>query len=191
MKRYVLLCFVLLAFLLSGCTSQPQFPVSSELDLDALQKKMEVMMEKFRYEEFEALYFSILQKTDGPGSPDFAAQPASVRAAYVVALMDMEILNGGIAQFFYNCGSEFAALVPDALREVGFHDIAALYERFLAEQHITLSEIDSYRAAYPDFVGVYQAHPFDDFDNAYMSIWENTNFNVRMLEYAAAHPELY
>ena len=152
---------------------------------------MEVRMDKYRSEEYEALYFDVLSRTGGPGTKDFDSQPEPVKALFVVMILDMEIQNGGIAQFFWNAGAETAALVPDALRETGLSDVAALYESFLTENGITLPEIASYREKYPDFVGVYALHPFQALDEAYMRIWEETIVNGRLLDYAARHPEIF
>ena len=142
------------------------------------------------YEEYEELYCSVILRTNGLGAPDFELHSRAFRAMFITLIMDMEIQNGGIAQFFWNKGAAYAALVPESLRTVGLDDVAALYEAFLAEQGITLAEIDGYRTAYPDMVAVYETHPFDDFDDAYMKIWTETNINLRLLTYGAVHPEM-
>lgn len=193
MKIKLLPILLTILFTLTSCTQEASYPSAEDIteELTALQKEMAFMFEKHRYEEYQKLYFSVLNLTDGPGSADFDTRPASIRAMFVVMILDMEIQNGGIAQFFYNCGPNYASLVPEALRETGLEDVAVLYEDFLAAHHITMAEIDHYPAAYPDFVSVYEAHPFEEFDDAYMKIWTDTNINVRLLTYAAAHPELY
>ena len=124
-------------------------------------------------------------------NPGFGAQPRALQALHVVLMFDMEVQNGGIAQFFWNQGSVYAALLPETLRETGFEDVAALYESFLTENYIQMAEIDSCREQFPDLIGLYDFHPFDSFDEAYMKIWEETNFNGRVLQYAGMHPEIY
>lgn len=141
------------------------------------------------YEEYEELYFSVVMQTDGPDAPDFGLRSEAFRAMFVTMILDMEIQNGGVAQFFWNNGAAYASLVPDSLRTVGLSDVAALYEAFLTEQSITMDEIDGYRTAYPDMVEVYGLHPFDDFDDAYMKTWTETNINQRLLVYASEHPK--
>ena len=148
-------------------------------------------MEKYRYEDYEKLYTHVMMESCDADNPNFAAQPRAMQALHVVLMFDMEIQNGGVAQFFWNQGSAYAALVPEMLRETGFEDIAALYEDFLVQNHIQMEEIDSYREQFPDMSGLYDFHPFDSFDKAYMKIWEETNFNDRILQYAARHPEIY
>ena len=148
-------------------------------------------MEKYRYQEYEELYFSIIERCGEPGTPDYAAHPKAVQALFTVLMFDMEIQNGGIAQFFWNDGSAYAAIVPNMLRETGLDDVAALYEKFLQENYITMEEIDSYRERFPDMGDdFYSLHPFDAFDETYMKIWEETNWNDRVLQYVDQHPEI-
>ena len=148
-------------------------------------------MEKYRYEEYEALYSAVIEQCGEPGTPYFATYPKSLQSLFVAMIFDMEIQNGGVAQFFWNGGSLYAKLVPDALREIGMDDVAALYDQFVQENSITLEEIDTYRERFPmmgeDF---YDYHPFDEFDEDYIKIWKETNINARFLDYAAKHPEI-
>ena len=149
-------------------------------------------MEKYRYDEYEALYFAVIEQCGEPGTPDFLTHSKSVQSMFVALMFDMEIQNGGIAQFFWNDGSAYATLVPGALHEIGLEDVAALYERFVQENNITLEEIDTYRERFPMMEeGFYEYHPFDDFDEAYIKIWKETNINARFLDYAAKHPEIH
>ena len=125
-------------------------------------------------------------------NPNFTAQSRAMQALHVVLVFDMEIQNGGVAQFFWNQGSSYAALVAEMLRETGLEDIAALYGDFLYDNYIQLEEIDSYRDQFPHMdENYYECHPFESFDKAYMKIWEETNFNDRILRYACQHPEIY
>ena len=143
-------------------------------------------------EEYEKLYMHVMMESCDADNPDFSAQSRAMQALHVVLLFDMEIQNGGVAQFFWNQGSTYAALVPEMLREMGLDDVAALYEDFIAANYIQIAEIDSYREQFPDAgVEFYSLHPFDEFDEAYMKIWAETNINSRFLDYAGQHPEIY
>ncbi len=152
----------------------------------------EEMMEKYRYDEYYQLYEHVIMETWNADDPNFIAQSRAMQALHVVLIFDMEIQNGGVAQFFWNDGSAYAALVPEMLREMGLDDVAALYESFIVENYIQMEEIDSYRERFPDMgEEFYSLHPFDEFDEAYMKLWAETNLNSRFLDYAEGHPEIY
>ena len=111
-----------LALFLTAITLLFSFPTkNTAYAQDTLPSEMEwdEMIEKYRYEEYEELYFSIIEQSGEPGTPDFETHPKSLQSLFVALMFDMEIQNGGIAQFFWNCGSVYAKLVPDALREIG------------------------------------------------------------------------
>ncbi len=149
---------------------------------------------KYHYDEYYDLYDAVVFNTAEPGMPDFMSHTEAQRALLVVLIFDMEIQNGGIAQYFWNTGPDYALLTSESLRIVGFNDVADLYERFVSENGITLAEISSYRERFPadeDWAEFTNLHPFDDFDDAYMEIWHETDFNQRLINYAAQHPEVY
>ncbi|MBR5110921.1 MAG: DUF4375 domain-containing protein [Clostridia bacterium] len=187
MIRSLALCLLAVSLVFSVPAKNVGFSEDTQLS----ETDWEEMMKQYRYEEYEALYFAVIEQCGEPGTPDFLTHPKSVQSLFVAMMFDMEIQNGGVAQFFWNDGSVYAKLVPDALHEIGMDDVAALYEQFVQEKNITLEEIDTYRERFPmmeeDF---YAYHPFDEFDEAYMNIWKETNINARFLDYAAKHPEI-
>lgn len=188
MIRFLALCFLAVSLAFSVPTKNVEFSPEPQFS----EVEWEDMMQKYRYEEYEALYFAVIERCDEPGTPDFMTQPKSVQSLFVAMMFDMEIQNGGLAQFFWNDGSVYAKLVPEALREIGMDDVAALYEQFVQENNITLEEMDTYRERFPMMgEGFYGYHPFDEFDEAYIKIWKETNINARFLDYAAKHPEIY
>lgn len=144
-----------------------------------------------RFAEYDDLYMQILELTAGPDDEAFDLLPASAQAIYVVAILDMEVQNGGLLQFFTNCDSSYATKVAESLRAVGLEEMAVLYESFLAEHHIALNDLSAFQvASLEDFSALYSAYPFfNDFDDAYMALWESLDFNGRMLDFAEAHPE--
>ena len=133
----------------------------------------------------------MIEKVGGPETAEFALLPSWEQSLFIVLILDMEIQNGGLAQFFWNNGALYAALVPDALTETGLEDVRELYEGFLRENGITLEEIDALRETDPTMTEIYTRHPFDAFDYRYMEIWAKTDLNQRFLDFAAQHPEIY
>ena len=70
-------------------------------------------------------------------------------------------------------------------------DVADLYESFLSDNDITLDVIASYRERDPEYAEAYEWYRYDAFDDPYMRIWEETDFNQRIIDYADLHPEIW
>jgi hypothetical protein len=148
---------------------------------------------EMRFSDYENLYFSILDLTAGPGDDaQFESLPEPAQALYILAILDMEVQNGGLCQFFVNCGSAYATRVSESLRTVGLEPMRILYETFLSDNRIDPSDLNSYHFDTPDDIAEqYERHPYDDFDDAYMELWVKLDFNKVMLQYADAHPEIF
>ena len=151
----------------------------------------DVVMKDFHYDQYEKLYFRMIENYPEPDNTLFPIYPAAGRALFVVLIFDMEIQNGGLAQFFWNCGESYARLLPDALRTMGMTDVADLYENFISDNNITLDIIASYRERAPGFVECYEWYDYDTFEEPYMRIWEETDINQRFIDYADLHPEIW
>ncbi len=186
------MCAFLLSICLILCAVQPGI---AETDADFYEKLDQLWEEygdrDFHWEAYEKLYFAVIEKVGGPETAGFALLPSWEQSLFIVLILDMEIQNGGLAQFFWNNGALYAALVPDALTETRLEDVKELYEGFLRENGITLEEIDALRETDPTMTEIYTRHPFDEFDNRYMEIWAKTDLNQRFLDFAAQHPEIY
>ncbi len=143
--------------------------------------------------DYEDLYFSILDLTAGPEDDvRFATLPESAQAMYIAAILDMEVQNGGLCQFFVNCGSAYAARTADSLHTIGLEPISILYESFLSNHQIDPTDLDSFQSATEEtFAAQYERYPFGDFDGAYMDLWGELEFNNVMLQYANDHPEAF
>ena len=148
-------------------------------------------MNDFHYDQFEELYFRMIDNYPDPDDASFPKYSAAGRALFVVLMFDMEIQNGGLCQFFWNCGVSYAKLLPDALKTVGMSDVADLYESFLSDNNITLDVIASYRERDPEYAEAYGWYDYDAFDDPYMKIWEETDFNQRIIDYASLHSEIW
>ena len=186
------ICAYLLSICLILCALQPG---SAETDADFYEKLDQLWEEygdrDYHNQEYERLYFAVIEKVGGPETADFALHPSWEQSLLIVMILNMEIQCGGLAQFFWNNGALYAALVPDALTETGLEDVRDLYEAFLRENGITLDEIDALRETDPTITEIYSRHPFDEFDCRYMEIWAKTDLNQRFLDFAAQHPEIY
>ena len=190
------MCKRIYAFLLSVCFILGMVQAGWAETGESFDEKIDKLWEKygdkdFHWEAYEKLYFAMIEKTGGPDTAGFALLPTWEQSLFIVLIMDMEIQNGGLAQFFWNNGSVYASLVPDALEEIGLEDVKKLYEDFIQDNGITMEEIDALRETDPTMTEIYTRHPFDEFDYRYMEIWAKTDLNQRFLDFAAQHPEIY
>ena len=138
--------------------------------------------------EYEELYFELLDRTGGPEFDEaFPELPLPVRNLYLAAVFDMEIQNGGLLQYFANCGSESASQLSQSLRAVGLEPMAKLYDEFLAVHEIDASDLSDFHcASVEDFIALCTRYPESGtFDDAYMELWQTLDFNSVMLAYAA------
>lgn len=153
------------------------------------------VMSRPRFDDYEELYFYLLDSTPGPHDESFAALPGPVQQMYVAAILDMEIQNGGLCQFFVNCGTDYAPLTAAALRAVGVEPMAELYEAFLSDNDISMEDAAAFEIVnftmddMDRYAALAKSYPFDAFDDAYMSLWESLHFEQAMLDYANAHAE--
>ena len=137
--------------------------------------------------EYEELYFDLLDRTAGPEyDVEFFELPIAVQHLYLAAIFDMEIQNGGIVQYFVNCGSESATQLGQSLRVIGLAPMAELYEEFLAAQEIDPNDLSGFKCeSVDDFIALCERYPESNtFDDAYMERWQALDFNAAMLAYA-------
>ena len=66
---------------------------------------------------------------------DFSSMSPERQAAYTAACLELEVMNGGLCQFFANC-PDCVPYVPEALEAIGAAEHKARYDRFLADTGI-------------------------------------------------------
>lgn len=137
---------------------------------------------------YAALYEQLMQQVFAEQT-ELDADFWTTHPLALVMMLDLEIQNGGLAQFLWNEGAEAAPAVPAALRTMNLPEIAELYERFMASHGITQEAINGFRTQFPDFVSLYSAYPFDAFEQAYMTCREELCLPQRVLDFAALHSE--
>lgn len=119
-----------------------------------------------------ALYFDFDEKETDKLNP-------SQRTVLALISFDSEIQNGGLCQFFVNSSSVFAAYVSQALRSVGAEKIKRLYDCFISENNINVTDLQSFKIErIEDFEAQTERYPFDDFDNSYYEIYEEENLTA-------------
>ena len=118
---------------------------------------------------------------------DFENLSPEERTAYTAACLDLEIMNGGLCQFFANC-PDCAAFVPEALDRLGAAEHKGLYEQFLAVNAIDPLDPMFQTESIEEFSRLYDLYPWDDFDNAYCAL---TPIAELLEAYIQANPDAF
>ncbi len=100
---------------------------------------------------------------------DFSSMSPEQKAAYTAACLELEVMNGGLCQFFANC-PDCAPYVPEALSAIGAEDHRKLYEDFLSAAGIGPLDPVFQTEDMDEFSRLYELWPWEDFDDAYLSL---------------------
>lgn len=139
----------------------------------------------------DELFDAVLEKTEAKVD-QFSDYVEGVRALshaeqvfYVTSLYEMEVNNGGLCQFFVNSSREFAPLLAGFLDEIGAGEHKALFETFIKENDIDVSDLSSFIIDDMDeFEAQAGRYPFDDFDDAFYAL---EPIEALILPYIRAH----
>ena len=95
-----------------------------------------------------------VDKSDDPVAA-LLALPRGLQVFYLSFIVEVEVMNGGLDQFFSNPSGAMAKLVAPALRDLGAHEAAALFERAMsvASDEAALDRLNA------PFVALAQAFP--------------------------------
>lgn len=144
----------------TGKTFWLKYYVSGELEWDSYDfSKYE---EKYGVAYYEEGLFGIWDKIGTP-------QNEKQKAVVAVINFDMEIQNGGLAQYLINEDDEYIANILDYLRIVGAEEQASLLETFMAENDIEFKSVET--NSIEESSEFEQSKPFDKFNDDYMEIY--------------------
>lgn len=109
------------------------------------------------------------------------------RILFSVNYYDMEMLNGGLCQYFVNTSRMTAPYISGYLSEIGAQEHKALFDSFISENNIDLSDLSGFAV---DDVSEYQekylSYPFEKFDDAYYDL---PSLETYMTKYARSNLE--
>ena len=100
---------------------------------------------------------------------DVSSMSPERQAAYTAACLELEVMNGGLCQFFANC-PDCVPYVPEALSAIGAEDHRKLYEDFLSATGIDPLDPVFQTEDMDEFSRLYELWPWEDFDDAYLSL---------------------
>ena len=100
---------------------------------------------------------------------DVSSMSPERKAAYTAACLELEVMNGGLCQFFANC-PDCVPYVPEALEAIGAVEHKALYEQFLVNTGIDPLDPVFQTEDMDAFSRLYELWPWEDFDDTYLSL---------------------
>ena len=93
------------------------------------------------------------------------------RIFYVSSYYEMEVMNGGLCQFFVNSSREVAPELSECLDAIGADEHKKLFDSFIKDNNIDVHDLSSFII---DDVSKFEAqnnrYPFDEFDNAFYEL---------------------
>lgn len=107
--------------------------------------------------------------------------------AYCLLSFEIEVNNGGLCQFFVNSSSECAPFMAEAFDTIGAKELKQLYENFVQENNIDVSDLSSFKITKVDeYEAQTKRYDFDNFDNAF---YENEDFHQQIIDYCRENIE--
>lgn len=104
---------------------------------------------------------------------DAAKAPLTLPQRYVYALnlLEMEVNNGGLCQFFVNSSRAVAPLVSDGLGIIGASEHKELFDGFIGRYGIDVSDLSSFAIRrVRDFEKQAKRYPFDEYDDKFYTL---------------------
>ena len=90
---------------------------------------------------------------------------------YSLCLLEMEVNNGGLCQYFVNSSRSTAPYVSDAMDTVGAHEHKALFDGFIAKNNIDLADLSSFMIEdVEEFEERMERYPFGEYDDSFYDI---------------------
>ena len=110
--------------------------------------------------------------------------PEKQRVSTVLNCFDMEVMNGGLCQFFVNESRYYAPYVSESLEIIGAKDVNEAFLDFVTKNKIDLRDLSSFKSAtLEEFSAQYKRYPFDDFDKVYYSQPEESSVSYLVKKY--------
>lgn len=92
----------------------------------------------------------------------------SQKIFYSVNWLEIEVNNGGLCQFFVNSSRMVAPYVSEYMGIIGADDHKRLFDTFIAENNIDLTDLSSFDIDDVDeFEEQNERYPFDEYDNTF------------------------
>ena len=171
MKKLVLL-MALSILLMSGC----RFPFNDDISTQATSNANEILAMEDN-DMYDALMTRFM---------DADLNTLNQKQLTVATLINFEseMMGGGLCQFFTNDYPGYAQYVSNDLKEIGATEMQAHYTRFITQNGIDVTQMDSFRIiGIFDYLEQYERFPYEAFDNTFSEIYHNENLSDMLLAY--------
>ena len=93
------------------------------------------------------------------------------RIFYVSSYYEMEVMNGGLCQFFVNSSRDVAPELSECLDAIGADEHKKLFDSFIKDNNIDVHDLSSFIIDdVSEFETQNNRYPFDEFDNAFYEL---------------------
>ncbi|MBP3323059.1 MAG: DUF4375 domain-containing protein [Clostridia bacterium] len=93
------------------------------------------------------------------------------RIFYAVYLLEMEVNNGGLCQFFVNSSRMVAPIVSECMGIIGASEHKNLFNTFINKYQIDLCDLASFNCETAEaYASQYERYPFEEYDNAFYTL---------------------
>lgn len=139
------------------------------------------------------LLMAVTVRTDARGnaaedSEALAELSAAQREAYTVALFDMEVMNGGLFQYFCNTSRNTAPYLSDALKAIGAPKMAALFAGFVETHGIDTSDLSAFVLETEEELDEkFALYLFEEFDSDFTEVYQSENLEALCASFIRDH----
>ena len=93
------------------------------------------------------------------------------RYCYALNLLELEVNNGGLCQFFVNSSRLAAPWVSDGLAAIGAKEHKELFDGFINKYNINVNDLSSFSIRrVRDFEKQAKRYPFDEYDDQFYTL---------------------
>lgn len=94
------------------------------------------------------------------------------KTIFIAYTFDMEVMNGGLSQFFVNSSAQYAPYISDVFEKIGAVENKLLFEGFVKENNIDLNDLSIFNLeSLSDYsYRVCKLFDYDKFDDNYSDI---------------------
>lgn len=157
------------------------------------QKSLNMVPEEFLELNDEDLVIAIDIRIQREKDYEIVAEDLDIlskekKVFYTVTYFKNEVENGGLCQFFVNSNRILAPLVSENLNIIGAEKYSKLYETFIRDNSIDLSDLSSFTIKNEKaFESQYEKYKFNKFDEQFEQLCREEPLDCFLAKYVREH----